>query len=143
MQWFCFLFLSLLAHEVSKSFLETYPNLWPKNNYNCFFKQLLSDLHIIRQKNQQTYNTWKQERPSAACVKKICNKNIKIFVKQQNKINAKPQPPLTKSMPTVDCFSNQSFNDATLQRRIRVPTQELVLCCQIKVATIVCFSNSN
>lgn len=71
--------------------------------------KLLSDLHIIRQMNHhQTF----QQQPEAGRAHhrrirvKICNKNIKIFVKQQKtKINAKPQPSLTKSMPTVDCYS--------------------------------------
>lgn len=86
-------------------FLKHIQNLRPK---------LTTDLHIICTSNESSsLNTLRTRRDHQRPVRRnYATKNSNnIFVKQQkNKINAKPQPSLTKSMPTVDCYSNQSSN---------------------------------
>jgi hypothetical protein len=53
-----------------------------------------------------------EQHHQSPCMKNMQQKhlNFRKTTRRQNNNNAKPQTPLTKSMPTVDCYSNQSLS---------------------------------
>ena len=100
-----FLFF-ILAHKLSNEvFLKHIQNSWPNRVFDK------NELQIRFTHN--TSNKSPSKQPEAARDHRRTPENMQQkhqnFRKTTNKINnAKPQPPLTKSMPTVDCYSNQS-----------------------------------